>query len=108
MSTQKNHEISPGEARDMVNRFKQNKPAGLAFSETFSKEAVMKLLNAQGCTSLRIYYGMKEDMEVHAILFAADEDGKNMLPKEGEPAADDIVILEDGWRCPPLCPDTYP
>lgn len=115
MDTKKNHQISLKTAVEMIKRFRANKPGGFAYSETFEKEAVQKLLTTKGCVSLRIYYGMKEDKEAHAILVAVDSNGRSILPKADSQTAltigdvdDEPVILEDAFRCPPVCFDDPP
>lgn len=112
MNTKKNHEISLATAIDMTKRYRVHQPDGFARSEAFAKEAILKLLNTQGCASLRIYYGRAENMEAHAILVAADSEGNDILPSASGTNVnnddDEPVILEDSWRCPPLCPGTGP
>ena len=111
MNTQKNHEISLQTAIDMTSLFRANKPAGFAQSEAFEKSAIQKLLDTPGCASLRIYYGMKENMEAHAILVAVDSEGNDILPSANMATPngdDDPVIIGDGFRCPPLCPIDSP
>jgi hypothetical protein len=104
------HVISLTTAIDMTTRYRQNRisvidpnqpnTAILCICETFDKAEVMDMLSQSGCESLRIYYGMDDKLNVHAILVGADENGADMLPNT-EPAG---VILEDGQRCPPYCP----
>lgn len=113
MTQKKDHRISLEQAIDMTTRFRANKPAGVANSETFDKAAVLQLLNTKNCESLTIYYGMREDQNVHAILVAADANGKSILPtiggnlnqNESEEDEDEVLILDDAWRCPPICND---
>lgn len=108
MNTKKNHEISLATAIEMTRRYRAHQPEGFARSESFSKEAIQKLINAKGCASLRIYYGRSENMEAHAILVAANAEGKDILPATMANSGSDEeepIILEDAWRCPPLCPD---
>lgn len=107
MNTQKNHEISLASAIEMTKRYRAHQPEGFAKSETFGKEAIQKLMNTKGCASLRIYYGRSENMEGHAIFVAADAQGNDILPKASLQMMngdEEPIILEDGWRCPPLCP----
>lgn len=108
------HRISLEKAIDLTARFRKRKKemAGdWCLSETFDREAIESLLNVEGCASMRIYYGMKEDLTVHAVLVAADKDGNDILPivanqKEEQAAAKAAtgIILEDATRCPPQCP----
>lgn len=87
----------------------------LCTSETFALSDLNALLQEPGCAGFRIYYGMKEDKTVHAILVGTDSAGNDLLPTvktTGEITAknddDDSLILQEGQRCPPLCPDPSP
>ena len=51
----------------------------LAKSELFSKEQVEKLLANPGCSQLRVYYGMSQDLKVHALLVGVNDRGEDML-----------------------------
>jgi len=82
-----------------------NYASALCNSETFNAQDVLALLNYNGVAALRIYYGMDESLNVHAILVAVDEEGKDILPASDTLAQeDDIFIMEQGIRCPPICP----
>ncbi len=107
-----NHEISLQQAIDMTTRYRSNHPANFPQYETFNIEAVKRLIANAECKYLRIYYGMKEDSEVDAILVAADEQEQDLLPA---PNASDLnastvnnLIIEDGFRCPQFCPSSSP
>ncbi len=102
MST--NHEISLQTAVDMTSRYRANRPGNFPICETFGIDAVNRLLATTSCASLRIYYGMKADNQVDAILVAVNEAGEDILPNLALTGADDPVILEDGFRCPEDCP----
>lgn len=106
MSTITNHEISLQTAIDMTNRYRGKRPINFPICETFEKAAIQKLLDTAGCASFRIYYGMKADAQVDAILVAVDADGNDILPSLTNAATDttDPVIIEDGYRCPDDCP----
>lgn len=102
-----NHEISLAEAIAMTTRYRANRPDNFPISETFNIEAIHKLISTDGCHGIRIYYGMKENMEADAILVAVNAEGEDILPLTGNESVLDSsnpVILEDGIRCPPLCP----
>jgi hypothetical protein len=106
MNPTNNHEISLQTAIDMTTRYRGNRPEQSPICETFEKAAVAKLLATEGCSSLRIYYGMKEDMSIDAILVAVNTDGEDILPvtTNALEAMDEPIILEDGLRCPDHCP----
>jgi hypothetical protein len=79
--------------------------------ETFDKEAINKLLAHPGCVRLRVYLGMKEDQDICTILVGVDAEDKDILPaieNTGEAGDDEPVIVEDGIRCPPICPPPSP
>jgi hypothetical protein len=98
------------EAKKLIERYRQNwqniptsgYANSLSLSETFSAEAFRKLLDQPGCVGVRIYYGMKEDLKICAILVGVDVQDRDMVGvlKGGE----DEVIIEDGKFCPPFCP----
>ena len=93
------------DAIDMTTRFRTGLPSGMPLSETFDVETITGLLSVQGCKYLRIYYGMKENREVHAILVAADENNADILPAADlETNDNNPIIVDEGIRCPPVCP----
>ena len=77
-------------------------------SETFNRNAFETLLAKAGCAGLRIYYGMDEDLKLHAIAVAVNEDNEDILPALVSAAAIDEDIVEEGQRCPDLCPPPSP
>lgn len=102
-----NHEITLQQAIEMTTRYRANKPGNAPICETFEIAVINQLAAVSGCNYLRIYYGMKETMLIDAILVAADEDGKDILPSEAATVlatTGNPLILEDGYRCPPDCP----
>jgi hypothetical protein len=110
MNNDNTHEISLQEAIDMTTLYRANRPSNFPICETFDIDAVNKLLSAEGCASLRIYYGMKENMDADAILVAVNASGEDILPSAGSTGilTDSPVILEDGYRCPQACPPPSP
>lgn len=114
------HFISLDTAVAMTARFRANRNNVLkpeyhnsdivANCETFSKSAVETLLQQTGCTGFRIYYGMDEDLKIHAILVGVNSNDADILPLQGGLVAEDPdgTILEEGQRCPPYCPPTSP
>lgn len=110
MNPTNHHEISLQTAIDMTTRYRANRPGQSPICETFEKTAVAKLLATEGCSSLRIYYGMKEDKNIDAILVAVNAGGEDILPEATLAVAstDEPIILEDGLRCPDDCPPKSP
>lgn len=84
----------------------------LALSETFNRAAFDQLLATEGCAGLRIYYGMDEDLKVHAVAVAVNDLNEDILPAQSAASTsltdDGNVIVEEGQRCPPICPDPSP
>jgi hypothetical protein len=79
----------------------------LVKSEVFSKEQVEKLLTKPECNQLRIYYGMSQDLKIHALLVGVDEHGADIL--NGNPSNNEEEdVLEEAKRCPPYCPVPSP
>ncbi len=74
-------------------------------SETFDKDLIVSILNQKGCVEMRAYFGMKDDKSVCLIFVGVDENGVDIvgLADENEHPID--IIVEDGLRCPPYCPE---
>lgn len=102
------HEITLQQAVDLTTRYRSNKPSNLSLSETFEVAAIARLLSTEGCSYLRIYYGMKEDSNIVAILVAANAQDEDILPGDNNVTTAEPVIIEDGIMCPPICPVPSP
>ena len=108
------HFISLSKAVDMTTLYRSDKETILAtnfqnqnilpLSETFNRDAIDTLLAKEGCEGLRIYYGMDENLKVHAIIVAVNEDNEDILPSSTENNLTENDIVEEGQRCPDLCP----
>ena len=114
------HFISTELASDMAARYRSHRELilakdyqdqnTLAFSETFNRNVLDVLLAKSGCAAIRIYYGMDENFKVHAMLVAVDENNADILPdaKQMELESEDNFVVEEGQRCPNLCPAQSP
>lgn len=82
----------------------------LAISETFGRTAFDYLLKEADCTAVRIYYGMSDDMKVHAIVVGVNKDNEDILPGTSLAGGSetDPVIIEEAFRCPDYCPPKSP
>lgn len=110
------HYISLETAIDMTALYRDEKEnilatayqsqAILPLSETFNKDAFEKLIETTGAEAIRLYYGMDENLKVHAVFVAVNGDNEDILPPEtpSEFPANDGKILESGQRCPTICP----
>ncbi len=114
--TSHNHRISLAQAKKMIQLFRNSRdkilkaeyasPEIIPNSEMFSKEAIEQVLNQKGCTGLRIYFGMSDDLKLHSILLGVNEKGENILRStNGEALDEEGIILDEAQRCPPFCPD---
>jgi hypothetical protein len=121
-----NHIISLEEAKKMTALFRSEREKILKeeyrgrnilpLAEKFDTESVRHLIDQPGCTGLRIYMGMKDDLTVHSILVGVDEQDEDMLPATvskpssgmAESLNTDSIILEDAIRCPSVCPKPSP
>lgn len=109
-----NHQISLADASAMTSLYQKNRQQGYPICETFDAASVQAVLAQQGAVGFRIYYGMKADMTVHAILVAADAGGSDILPVTGQINAvhsgdgDVGLILEESVQCPVECPPPSP
>src|SRR5690606_5420423 len=120
-----NHSISLKQAIDYVTRFRTRKkdlfkPEHVESnvfpsSETFDREAIDNLLSHPKCIKLRIYNGMSEDLNIRMVLVGVDENDQDILPLNenkilnGDDDDDDEpIIVDEGIRCPPVCPPPSP
>ncbi len=110
------------DAAAMTRRYRENKtlilqpqyaPEILALCETFNKDGIVALTSNPNAVGIRIYYGMDENLLVHAILVGVDAQGADILPPATTVSATRTVtanddgdddILENAIRCPPTCP----
>jgi hypothetical protein len=107
---QHDHQISLEQAVAMTTLYRSNRPSDFPVCETFPLTAIQSLVANPAAAFFRIYYGMKENMLVHAILVVADSEGNDLLPAANRLAEDedDNEILEDSIRCPNVCPPDSP
>ena len=105
--------ITLEQAVEMTTRFRDEKEGILdteyqnenilANSETFQRGVIDQVLEQSGCTGLRVYYGMDEELRVHAILVGVNSSNADILTLMEN---DQPLIVEDGTRCPEDCPPT--
>lgn len=80
-------------------------------AETFERAVFDKILSQPGCTGLRIYYGMNQDLQLRAIVVGVNENDEDMLPASttsSETIEEVYTIAEDGITCPPICATPSP
>jgi hypothetical protein len=128
--------ISLDKAKKMTRKFREQREritipghTGdiIPICETFDRSGFDALLAQPGCTAVRIYYAMDEDLGLHAVIVGVDAENRDILPtatssptslaattegtpgtaSEEEPATGEEetgLILDEGLRCPPSCP----
>lgn len=84
----------------------------LCISETFERGVIDALLAKPGCEAIRIYYGMDDQLKVHAILVAVNAKNEDILPvaagKSGVVTEEEGDVVEEGKRCPDDCGSPSP
>ena len=101
--------ISYETAKSYIERFRNNRnnievpefKGSLSLSETFEVEAFRALVAQPGCVGVRIYYGMKEDLNICAVIVGVNAENQDMVGvfRGGE----NEIIVEDSALCPPIC-----
>ena len=115
-----NHFISLQTGIDMTTLYRQEREnilatayknqAILPLNETFDRAAIDAILQQDGCTAFRIYYGMTQNLQVHAILVGVNENNEDILPstQTSVTTTEEDIICEQSIRCPEDCPPESP
>ena len=111
------HSISLKTAKQMTSLFRSQKEMILGATyqgqgllphcESYDGETFKKLLELPSCVGVRIYYGMSDDLKLHAIIVGVNDKDEDILPADEESVVDEPII-EEGTRCPPNCPPASP
>ena len=109
------HFITLAKARQMTATYRSQKnnildPAFrdrkiLPDCESFDRAAIEAILAQNECTEFRIYYGMDNELKIHAILVGVDATGEHILPADQDADAANTQIAEMARRCPDDCPN---
>ena len=86
-------------------------------AESFSRDAIILLLNQQGADGIRVYYGKDNQGKIRLVLLPIDSAGKNIKTKlvstqtalqvpgdssaHAQRSGDDAEAIEKGQTCPP-------
>jgi len=77
----------------------------LAICETYDRSAFDTILAKSECRAVRIYYGMDENLRIHAIIVAVDADDEDIIPVSSLTSIiEEGDIIDNANRCPDLCP----
>lgn len=130
------HNIPLSLAIEMTTRFRDEKDnilkpefVGkdiLPLCETFGRSAFDNILSQTSCVAVRGYFGMDTEKKVKLIFVGVNDSNEDILPslalsgsgpqitasttpepQEGE-NEDPGVVVEEGQRCPPICPTNSP
>jgi hypothetical protein len=113
------HRISLQIAEQMTGRYRANYESILApehrgknllaKNETFNRAAIEQLLSIKDCAGMRIYYGMDDSLQCHAILVGVNESNEDILSLSVTmQSTNDEPIFQEGQRCPDFCPPDSP
>lgn len=84
----------------------------LAVCESFDRAAFDRLLAQPDCAGIRIYYGMDETLKVHAVIVGYNAQDQDILPSvttSARSTEDEFGgVVEEGNRCPDICPPASP
>ena len=84
----------------------------LPVCETFGRAAFDAVLAKKGCVGLRIYFAMDETNLVKLVIVGVNANNEDMLPPTDAGGkvigGDGDEIIEDGIRCPEICPPPSP
>ena len=89
-----NFNISLEDASTLTQNYRDQFPPETPFilGEMFDNSSIQRILDQVGCSSLRIYYGLKTDNSQCLILVGVDTDGNDLY--EG-------YLTENGLGSPP-------
>ena len=99
--------ITLTEAQDLTSHFRDELDSmlttsyegALPYAETFDVSAIQDLINQDGCTQFRAYFGMDENNKVRLVFTAVDAQGEDILDGSNS------IIVDHGDRCPSNCPN---
>ena len=88
------HSITLAEASKLTANFRKKIEPGSIRGGFFGKEAILKILNQDGCVGIRYYYGEKDDGTPVLVLVGVDAEENDLI---------DGVLAEVSIPCPPFC-----
>ncbi len=90
------HAISLAEASELTARYRNQFDAETFYikGEYFGKNALISLLNQEGCVGARMYYGLKADQTQCLVIVGVDPSGNDITTGE---------IMDFGIPCPVTC-----
>ena len=86
--------IDRNTAAAWTKNYREAAPDGL-HGHFFGRELLTKLLNQEGCTGIRFYYGLRDDVP-QLLAVGADQEGNDQLDPTHH-------VVDDSKPCPPYC-----
>lgn len=78
----------------------------LPICETFDRDVFDTVLAKSGCVGIRAYLAMDSNNKIKFVFVGVNDQDEDLLPSGHSPNSDDII--EEGQRCPPICPPGSP
>lgn len=93
------HDITLAEASAMTANFRNTIPVGQTIAHCFGKQAIMDILNQEGCKGIRIYYALDSAGVKHLVVVGVNTSGNDLF---------DGKLAERSIRCPQDCSAANP
>ncbi|MFQ5865135.1 MAG: hypothetical protein ACE5IW_07915 [bacterium] len=88
------HSITLDEASKLTSNFQNQAEPDQIIAGYFGREAILSILQQEGCVGIRYYYGLKDNGKPTLILVGVDEVGNDII---------DGVLAQRPIPCPPAC-----
>lgn len=88
------HDISLALAAEYTANYRRTVSSNEKKGGYFGKDALLELLNQEGCVGFRYYYGLDEKGKKVLILVGVNSEASDLV--EGK-------LLERSWPCPSIC-----
>ncbi|MFQ6113898.1 MAG: hypothetical protein ACE5NG_07385, partial [bacterium] len=88
------HSITLEEASKLTSNFQNQAEPGQIIGGYFGREAVLGILEQEGCVGIRYYYGLKDNGKPTLILVGVDQEGNDMTHG---------LLAQRPFMCPPYC-----
>ena len=93
---QENHFITFEKGGEMTKRYRnQITPEGI-IGGYISSDAMLALLNQEGCVGFRYYYGLNDNNNMELVFVGVDSDGNDIIDS-------DKLCIDNAAVCPPRC-----
>lgn len=95
-------------AKEWTANYRATIKPGETEAHYFGSDIIQRLLNEAGSIGIRVYYAIDDQGKKQLLLVGVDEDGNNLLPREGAAAksaeVEEPIIVDKSYPCPTYCP----